>query len=44
MLKLPLQSKRWEEFCRMATNMKSLSSDMLQQSAANKTSWPAHRS
>lgn len=30
------QSKRWEEFCRMATSMKSLSSDMLQQGQANK--------
>ena len=31
------QSKRWEEFCRMATSMKSLSSGMLQQGQANKT-------
>ena len=25
------QSRRWEEFCRMANNMKSLSADMIQQ-------------
>lgn len=31
------QSKRWEEFCRMANSMKSLSSDMLQQGQANKS-------
>ena len=35
------QSKRWEEFCRMANSMKSLSSDMLMQGQANKS---IHRS
>ena len=31
------QSKRWEEFCRMANSMKSLSADMLEQGQANRT-------
>ena len=31
------QSKRWDEFCRMANSMKSLSADMIQQGQANKS-------
>ena len=35
------QSRRWEEFCRMANNMKSLSADMIQQvSSANLSNSP----
>ena len=30
------QSKRWDEFCKMADSMKNLSSDMLSQGQANK--------
>lgn len=31
-----MQSARWDEFCKMADNMKNLSSNMLQQSQTNK--------
>ena len=33
------QSKRWDEFCRMANSMKSLSADMIQQGQANKSNY-----